>query len=106
MESINKDKCTENQNNLKKRKSEYDIIYDIQTPHGPSFNRQSFYLKQYGFQKMPLYIWSKSDVNFYVEKVTEILKNRLYLASEEEASNKTVLNRLGMYTLFGNNNQI
>ena len=42
------------------------------------------------------YNWTKDDVDFYIKKATFIMKNRLYLVSDDLAYNKSVLNKLGI----------
>ena len=42
------------------------------------------------------YNWMKEDVDFYIKKATFIMKNRLYLVSDELAYSKSVLNKLGI----------
>ncbi|KAL9642250.1 hypothetical protein ABK040_007250 [Willaertia magna] len=42
------------------------------------------------------YNWMKEDVEFYINKATFIMKNRLYLVSDDLASDKSILNRLGI----------
>lgn len=42
------------------------------------------------------YLWHKSDIHFYINKATSIIKNRVYIVSEDIASEKSLLNRLGI----------
>ncbi|KAL0488025.1 serine/threonine-protein kinase [Acrasis kona] len=66
-----------------------------------------------GGQPMPLqpYPWTKNDTLFYVHKATFVVRNRLYIVSDELANNKSVLNQLGITHVVnccvggGNNNQ-
>ncbi|KAG2387299.1 hypothetical protein C9374_001631 [Naegleria lovaniensis] len=42
------------------------------------------------------YNWTKDDVDFYIKKATFVMKNRLYLVSDDLAYNKSILNKLGI----------
>jgi len=42
------------------------------------------------------YVWHKSDIMFYIRKATAIIKNRLFIVSEDIAGDKSLLNRLGI----------
>lgn len=45
---------------------------------------------------MQAYLWHKNDIQFYIRKATAIIKNRLFIVSEEIAGDKSVLNLLGI----------